>query len=407
MNIYKIKIGEIMPKTIFGTTERSNFILNMKLQTVQNWLLVAAFASVCLPLLGGIVPSFMNINYYWMSAGVYSAGFFSLLCFLIAALRGDIKLVKNKGFWAMIFITVWAFLSYAYTMANPYEGLANPSRPSGLFTPLVGEYGRYEGFLSLMAYAGIFLMGMCITEKKTINRVFNVIIAMGIFESLWAILQHIPGLGFPKMYKDLPTLSYDNVYISSGTTDSPIFFGAFLTLAGSVAVLSAMFAQTQKRRFVCGGAAALMFTVGLFTSSVTPIVGFCAIAVIGTIWAIINYKRTKDKTPLAVIGILIAVFAVIFVIVLLTQGLWIRDAFIARFDEFYRKFIIGSTVTDDRSMYSVAWNKSLAMIREFPIFGVGPDCFAAFQNFATMSYDKSYNEFLFIAATRGIPALIG
>jgi O-antigen ligase len=292
-------------------------------------------------------------------------------------------------------------------MANPYEGLANPSRPSGLFTPLVGEYGRYEGFLSLMAYAGIFLMGMCITEKKTINRIFNVIIAMGIFESVWAILQHIPGLGFPNMYKDLPTLSYDNVYLASGTTDSPIFFGAFLTLASSVAALSSMFAQTQKRRFVCGGAAALMFTVGLFTSSITPIVGFIAISVIGTIWAIINYKRVKDKTPIAVIGILIAVFAVIFVIVLLTQGLWIRDTFIARFDEFYRKLIMGSTVSDDRSMYSVAWNKSLAMIREFPIFGVGPDCFAAFQNFATMSYDKSYNEFLFIAATRGIPALIG
>jgi hypothetical protein len=379
----------------------------MKYQTVQNWLLVAAFAAVCLPLLGGIVPSFMNKNYYWLSAGVYSAGFFSLLCFLIAALRQDIKPAKNKGFWTVIFITVWAFFSYAYVSANPYEGLSSPSRPSGLFTPLIGEYGRYEGLLSLIAYAGIFLMGMCITEKKIINRVFNVIIAMGVFESLWGILQHIPGLGFPNMYKDLPTLSYDNVYISSGTTDSPIFFGAFLTLAGGVAVMSAAFAQTKKRRIVCGAASALMFTVGLFTSSITPIIGFCAVVIIGFISALISYKKTKDKTPLIVMGVLTAVFAAVFVIILLTQGIWIRDAFIARYDQFYRKFTIGSTVKDERSLYSVAWNKSLALIREFPVFGVGPDCFAAFQNFATMSYDKSYNEFLYTAATRGISALAG
>jgi hypothetical protein len=396
-----------MPKTIFGTTERSNFILNMKHKTVQNWLFIAAFAAVCLPILGGVVPSVSDVKYYWMSIGIYTAGFFALLCFLTAALRGDVKPAHNKGFWAVVFITVWSFFSYAYTMANPYEGLANPSRPSGLFTPLIGEYGRYEGLLSLIAYAGIFFVGVCISEKKTINRVFDIIIAMGIFQSLWGILQHIPGLGFPNMYKDLPTLSYDNVYMASGTTDSPIFFGAFLTLAGGVAVISAAFAKSAKRRVLCGAAALMMFTVGLFTSSITPIIGFCAVVIFGFIWAIFSYKKTKNKAPLIIMGILTVALAVIFIIVLLTQGIWIRDAYIARFDEFYRKSIMGATVNDSRSLYNVAWNKSLAVIRQFPIFGVGPDCLAAFLNFATMNYDKSYNEFLYIAATRGIPALIG
>jgi hypothetical protein len=379
----------------------------MKYKTVQNWLLIAALAAVCLPLLGGIVPSVSDTRYYWMSIGIYTAGFFALLCALTAALRGDVKPARNKGFWAVVFITVWTFFSYAYTMANPYEGLANPSRPSGLFTPLVGEYGRYEGLLSIIAYAGIFCVGMCIADKKTINRIFTVIIAMGAFQSLWGILQHIPGLGFPNMYKDLPSLAYDNVYLASGTTDSPIFFGAFLTLAGGTAVICAAFAKTAKRRIIYGASAVLMFTAGLFTSSITPIIGFCAVVVLGFICAAVSYKKTKDKTPLIIMGILTAAFAIVFLIILPTQGLWIRDAYIARFDQFYRKGIMGSTVSDSRSMYSVAWNKALAVIRQFPVFGVGPDSLAAFQNYATMSYDKSYNEFLYIAATRGIPALIG
>jgi multisubunit Na+/H+ antiporter MnhE subunit len=396
-----------MPKTIFGTTERSNFILNMGSQTVQKWLLVAGFAAVFLPLLGGIAPSVTDKNYFIMSAGVYSAGFFSLLCFLIVTLRGDVKPFRNKGFWAIAFFVLWAFLSYSFTMANIYEGLASPARPSGIYTPLVGEYGRYEGLLSLVAYAGVFLAGMCISEKKTISRILNIIIAAGIFEAVWGILQHIPGLGFPNMYKDLPTFSYDNVYLASGTTDSPIFFGAFLTLSGGVAVMSAVFAETVKKRNICIFASSLMFLTGLFTSSITPLIGFGAIVVLGFIFAIAALKRNKNATPLKIIAVITLIFAVIFTIVFFTQGLWIRDVYIARFDDFYRKFIVGATTSGTGSLYKTAWGNSIAMIRDLPFFGVGPDCFAAYQNFAPMTYDKSYNEYLYTAATRGVPALLG
>jgi O-antigen ligase len=288
-----------------------------------------------------------------------------------------------------------------------YDGLANPARPSGIYTPLVGEYGRYEGFLSIIAYAGIFLVGMCISEKKTVNRILNAIIAVGVFEAFWGILQHIPGLGFPNMYKDLPTYAYDNVYLASGTTDSPIFFGSFLTLAGGVAMLSAVFAENKTRRNICAGAAVLMFLTGLFTSSITPIIGFAAIIVLGFVFTFAVYKKTKNKKPLIIMAVITAILACVFVIVYFTQGLWIRDTYIARFDDFYRKSIVGATTDGSNDIYRTAWGESLSMIRQFPIFGVGPDCFAAFINFATKSFDKSYNEYLYIAATRGVPALLG
>jgi O-antigen ligase len=376
-------------------------------QTVQRWLTVAGFAAVVLPLLGGIVPSITDKNYFFLSVGLYSAGFFSLLCFIVAALRGDVKPFRNPGLWAVIFTVVWAFFSYSYTMADPYKGLLNPNRPSGIYTPLVGEYGRYEGFLSILAYAGVFLVGLCISEKKVIGRIFNIIIAAGIFEAVWGILQHTPWIGFPNMYKDLPTFSYDNVYLASGTTDSPIFYGAFLTLAGAVAVMSAVFAESNTKRNVCIGAASLMFLAGLFTSSITPIIGFGAVIILGLIFSFAAMKKSKNKKPLLTMLVITGIFAVIFIIILFTQGLWIRDVYIARFDDFYRKLIVGANTSGSGSLYETAWADSIAMIREKPIFGVGPDSFAAFQDFATMTYDKSYNEYLFIAATRGVPALLG
>jgi hypothetical protein len=379
----------------------------MGAQTVQRWLTIAGFAAVVLPLLGGIVPSITDKNYFFLSVGLYSAGFFALLCFFVAALRGDVKPFRNFGFWAVIFTVVWAFFSYSYTMANLYPGLLNGNRPSGIYTPLVGEYGRYEGFLSVVAYAGIFLVGMCISEKKTIGRIFNIIIAAGIFEALWGVLQHTPWIKFPNMYKDLPTYSYDNVYLASGTTDSPIFYGAFLTLAGAVAIMSAVFAESKIKRNICIGAASLMFLVGLFTSSITPIIGFCAVIVLGFVFSIIALKSKKDKKPLLTMLLITGIFAAVFLLILFTQGLWIRDVYIARMDDFYRKLIVGATTSGSGSLYEKAWADSIAMIRDKPIFGVGPDCFAAYQDFATMAYDKSYNEYLFIAATRGVPALLG
>ena len=49
------------------------------------------------------------------------------------------------------------------------------------------------------------------------------------------------------------------------------------------------------------------------------------------------------------------------------------------------------------------------MIKEHPLLGVGPDMFAktqATEELAIDSIDRSYNEYLYIAATRGIPSLV-
>jgi O-antigen ligase len=382
----------ILHKTIFGTTEKSNFILNMKSGSVDKLNRIGVLFAVLLPLLSGLIIAVIDNHFVILSLGTYISGFAAILFFMINALRGDVSLKKNPAFWAVVALAVLALVSYYSVFINPYEGLEYAVH--GDLTSLLGEYGRYEGLLVLLCYFGIFLLAMCVRDEATPKKAAAAIIVGGAVVSLFAVLQHIPGLGFPNAYKDLPTFAYNNVYLSFGAADSPIFYGAFVTIIFAFCAGLAVF--TEKRRYVFAALALLSFTTGLFTSSVTPLIG-CAVAAVVLLVLALILKRGRRFA----LGIILSA-GVIFTIVILTQGIWLRDMYIARFDGFFRKFIIGSTVFDEKNLYENAWGAALDMIKNYPLFGVGPDGFAAYQNFTVKTYDSAYNEYLFTAATRGI-----
>jgi O-antigen ligase len=409
-------------KTIFGTTEKSNFILNMKAGSVERLTRIGLIAAILMPILSGAIVSIIDKHYVILAIGTYISGFTAILFFLISALRGDIELKRNVSFWFIVALAVLAFASYYAAFMNPYEGLLSSMHE--LNTPLFGEYGRYEGLLVLLCYFGIFLLASCVNEKKTLTKITIAVCIAAAVSIIFSILQHIKGLEFPNAYRHLPTFAYDNVYISSGVTDNPIFYGAFVTLIFALCGGLAVFGK--RYRAVFGVIALAAFTTGLFTSSITPIIGCAAAAVALVILSFIrarvpetitekNSKKRKmkpisdgafgyDIRLMAIVLLLAAML--IFLIVLMTQGIWIRDIYIARFDGSLRKFIVGSTINDDRSLYENAWGAAIEMIKKFPLLGVGPDSFAAYQNFSTMTYDSAFNEYLFTAATRGIASAL-
>jgi putative inorganic carbon (HCO3(-)) transporter len=364
----------------------------MKSGSVDKLNRIGVLIAVLLPLLSGAIIAIIDNHFVILSLGTYISGFTAILFFMINALRGDISIKKNPAFWAIAALAFLALVSYYSVFLNPYEGLQKAIH--GDFTPLVGEYGRYEGLLVLLCYFGIFLLAMCVRDEATPKKAAIAIVIGGAVVSLFAVLQHIPGLGFPNAYRDLPTFAYKNVYLSFGAADSPIFYGAFVTMIFAFCAGLAVF--TEKHRYVFGALALLSFTTGLFTSSITPLIGCAAAALIIIVLSLI-LKRGRRFA----LGIFLAA-GIIFTIVFLTQGIWVRDMYIARFDGFYRKFIVGSTVFDDKNLYQNAWGAAVNMIKNFPLFGVGPDSFAAYQNLKVQTYDSAYNEYLFTAATRGI-----
>lgn len=410
-----------MPKTIFGTTEKSNFILNMKYDTVRKWLSGLLYASMILVTLGGAFITFTAEPNWALGSFLYAAGFSCVLFYIVLLMRKDIRFKDIPAVYLIIALAVLAFASY-------YSVVLSGRSQTYVNTAMLGEMGRYEGLLAIFAYFGIFLLAASVMKFSTVKTIFDIFIGAGIFQALIAVMQHIPW-GFPSDFRKLPALVFlKDVHLSSGLSDSPIFYGSFLTLAVAAAIVGALYDKNVLRARIYGFAAALLFLTGLFTSSVVPLIGMGTALLITVIVEFTAGKggtkfesgllKSSRKRLLA----LILSFGAIFALVFAFQGInlkdtnpngsvYRRDKTIAYTDAYNRLFIVGSPApaTTD-SHWKTGRERSITMIKDHPILGVGPDIMARAQlsnkELINDSIDRSYNEYLYIAATRGIPSLI-
>ena len=399
-----------MPKTIFGTTEKSNFILNMKFTTVRRWVLGILCACIIVPLIGGMFITGIEGTSSFLGSFLYATGFSCILFYIVLLLRKDIDFKKYPIAFFVIGLAVLAFASY-------YKVFLSGADQEYINTTLLGELGRYEGLLAIIAYTGIFLLATAVMTYSSVKVIFDILIGAGIVQSIVAIMQHIPW-DFHSDFRKLPALLLlKDVHLSSGLSDSPIFFGSFLTIVSAVAISGAIYDKNIKRARIYGVSSVLFFLTGLFTSSVVPLIGIGATVVIILILEFTAGKggtkfesgvlKSSRKRLAAIICSLAAVFGIVFA----TQGIYLRDKAIAYTDAYYRLFIVAgspSPINED-SLWKIGADRSFIMIVDHPLLGVGPDMFAKAQADKALNVDaldRSYNEYLYIAATRGVPSLL-
>lgn len=399
-----------MPKTIFGTTEKSNFILNMKFTTVRRWVLGILCACIIVPLIGGMFITGIEGTSSFLGSFLYATGFSCILFYIVLLLRKDIDFKKYPIAFFVIGLAVLAFASY-------YKVFLSGADQEYINTTLLGELGRYEGLLSIIAYTGIFLLATAVMTYSSVKVIFDILVGAGIVQSIVAIMQHIPW-DFPSDFRKLPALLLlKDVHLSSGLSDSPIFFGSFLTIVSAVAISGAIYDKNIKRARVYGVSSVLFFLTGLFTSSVVPLIGIGATVVIILILEFTAGKggtkfesgvlKSSRKRLAAIICSLAAVFGIVFA----TQGIYLRDKAIAYTDAYYRLFIVAGSPSpvNEESLWKIGADRSFIMIVDHPLLGVGPDMFAKAQTDKALNVDaldRSYNEYLYIAATRGVPSLL-
>ena len=380
------------------------------------WVTGLLCACVIVPLIGGIVITSVPGTSALMGSFLYATGFSCILFYIVLLLRKDIRLKDYPCVYLVLALAALALASY-YRVA-----ISNSDYQEAVNTALLGENGRYEGLLALFAYFGIFLLASAMLRKSSVKIIFDILVGAGIVQGIVAVLQHIPG-DFPSDFRKLPALLLlKDVHLSSGLSDSPIFYGSFLTLATAVAAAGAMYEKNILRARIYGGSAVFFFLTGLFTSSVVPLIG------IGTAYIVLivieftvgkggnrsnsgsGFEDGVLKSPRKRLAALLIGTAAVLGLVLAFQGLWLRDKAIAYTDCFYRLFITGgpSPVNYD-SLWKIGAERSFILIKEHPILGIGPDLMAKYQisleELVTDSIDRSYNEYLYVAATRGIPAL--
>lgn len=396
----------------------------MKYSTVRKWLSGLLYASMILVALGGAFITFTAEPNWALGSFLYAAGFSCVLFYIVLLMRKDARFKDIPAAYLIIALAVLAFASY-------YSVVLSGKSQTYVTTAMLGEQGRYEGLLAIFAYLGIFLLAASVMKYSTVKTIFDIFIGIGIVQAVIAVMQHIPW-GFPSDFRKLPVFVFlKDVHLSSGLADSPIFYGSFLTLAAGAAIAGALYDKNVTRARIYGGAAVLFFLTGLFTSSVVPLIGMGAVLLIVIIAEFTAGKggtkfesgilKSSRKRLLA----LILSFGVIFAVVFALQGInlkdtnsigdvhW-RDKTIAYNDAYNRLFIVGSpSPANPDSHWKIGRERSFGIIKQYPIFGVGPDIMAKFQmkdinNKALLidSIDRSYNEYLYLAATRGIPSLV-
>lgn len=387
-----------MPKTIFHTTEKSNFILNMKQETVDK-IAFYVLTGICILMTISQIPAefgYGMTDMPFLAMGISSV--FAVVIGIIMFLRQRADKSHILCIALMSFLLVWSLISY-YLSFN-------------MKTALWGQDGRYDGLMTAIGYAFIFFTAAMISEKS-IERIIDVMIAAGAFHSLWSLYQMFWfGTSY---YYNLEVIAVKETRLASGLTGSPFFLATLMNILLVAALLGSSFTDNKKRK-ICYSAAAVLFTLTALQTHVLSAVIGLIIVYVSCLIITCAYKHSKFSA----IALYIAGIAVITAEIVM--GYKFYDGGIAWQDSFYRLGVTGYysfsssgfDINNLHEVYSYFWNEAIDGIRKYPFFGTGPDCFTYLQykttnilQYEVNSIDRPYNEYLFLAATRGIPYAIG
>jgi hypothetical protein len=437
-----------MAKTIFNTTEKSNFILNMKEETLDKMviktLITACIIIPALSVISELLVIFNRNAHKFISSenllekinelpeifkpdvGIIIIGVLSMIVVLIAV----VKKIADKSLIAPFCIIAGLMVLGAISMLMAIS-------PD---TAFYGWDGRNEGLLTLIFYAFLFFMGTLVKSKESLTKFFDFIVGMCLFQCLWSLL-HILNIGFEYDYADIYTVLLKDVFLASGTTGNPVAFAMLLSIALAISLTGMLYDSSKKRRIFYGISSNVFVFFLIKTSTLISLIGIILVLVFSLIIAIIKLIKKDGSLTLKPVLVkfitLTAVFALSIVFNLFspqiynTTGLfndepvensyYLYDGAIVWEDSFFRLGTSGPysmkesdfDILKPTETYSFLWGKTLNIIKENPIFGVGADCliYTQLENTSDMfnarnSFDRPYNDYLYIAATRGIPSLL-
>ncbi len=413
-----------MPKTIFGTTERSNFILNLKTEDYHKYNLRILLLFLVLMPLFSIALEFAKV-YSVPGMALSITGVFAIVFMFIGFMKNVTpkRLFVPAGILAamVIWATVSTVNSYYYTFPT---------------VAIFGSDGRSEGLLSVLFYGCFFLLGAQLGKEKNRIMLLDGMLWMGLAECVWGFLQSFPtGLGY---YQNLEPLLLFRVCLPSGLTGSPIFLGTLLVMLEFPALLGAVFGEKKKFYTVC----AVVFAV--MSIRTQCLIGVCGmvLAVLAALVCLLVKKAGKAallKCGAALLGCVIgAGWAFAAPVINGTYGrengedvkvsahFALYDGAIQWEDSAYRLGTSGYYIksgtrnpnghfdnTDLVASYGYLWKGTAKIIGRFPLTGTGPDCLVYPQLYQNMqigsnpnAFDRAYNFYLHTAATMGIPMLV-
>lgn len=405
-----------MPKTIFHSSEKSNFILNM---TEEQFSKLAsrglAIAMLMTPLFT-LVPEITDKATYAFSAGgLVAGGVIAMIIAIIALMKKYISKRFIIPMGAMLIMELWGVFSLI-------KGV-------DLGISFYGFPERGEGLLALIFYFCFFVSASALKRESAIKTVIDGVVGVGLLNSIVGLIQIFSG----------QLSHYRSVYIdikanaASGLSMSPLFLAMVLTLSLSAALISFISSEDRKRSIGMLVCAVLFSFVMMFTYSFIGFFGL-AFALISAIAAVFALKAPKKKlvgVPCSIAGAAAAIALVFAGAIGSIDSYRLYDGRILWWADGYMRASSSGTfnpdvvdIDDTYDVYMYLNDRTMDVIEHNSLTGTGPDQLAfalirvsqedagKYTDFGDLIssqrgvFDKVYNEYLYTAATRGVTSAI-
>lgn len=279
---------------------------------------------------------------------------------------------------------------------------------SNIKNSIIGEKDRYEGMLTFFVYILIFFSSKKIFKENYIKKFINIMYIVILIICTLSIFQYY----IVKI--DLPPIFFKRKYGgSSATFGNSNFFGSFVSIFLPIS-MSAYIINGKKKYLI---STVLLFAGMLVSIARSSWVAFLIYFIIMIAYCI--YKRKKEYFKRFIL--ILITFICTFMIISFTGKENIIKKHKTMISEIKQVTTTGITDKMGSSRIEI-WKVTLRLIQKHPLIGVGVDNLkdglyknidmildgGAYQ-FTIKSdtvIDKAHNEYLQIAATIGIPALI-
>lgn len=272
---------------------------------------------------------------------------------------------------------------------------------------IIGEENRYEGLLMFGVYVCIYLCSKKYFKYQQINKFFNILFYTSLLIGILGILQrHIK-------YTDLYPIFNKGICSTFGNSN---FFGSYISIILPIS-LSIFIMYGSKKSFILS---ILMFFNMISSGTRSAWVAFAIVVLIGIIYLIKQKNKNYFKRVVNILVVFILIFIYLF------NGFNI----ITKKSMNYTGTKVNQIVKEVKQLKDTGiskkmgsnrieiWTITLNLIKKKPLLGCGTDnikegllinCTEEAYKFIKRNnaiIDKVHNEYLQIAATIGIPALI-
>ncbi|MBU8916640.1 O-antigen ligase family protein [Bacillus sp. FJAT-29953] len=273
------------------------------------------------------------------------------------------------------------------------------------YTAVYGTIDRCEGLITFFCYISVFLFCNRLLDTRKITKLLSGMAVVSLIVSLYGILQHY-SLDF------LPRNSAMRHYSGTYTFfDNPNFFGSYLVLVLLLSMTLYITIHDKNLTKLYYISVSLSFISMLFSNTRSAYLGVFSGMVFLTVFVIFKRKNLWRKWAVLLITLILLAVG----INTLEKNHYSFRAYSIISDSY--KVVTNQSNGHEGSSRYFIWKKSLPLVKEYFWIGSGPDTFEfifpatpkerkEFLGNPNTVVDKAHNEYLQIAITLGIPALL-